>query len=339
MASIHRRRNRDGTSSWDASVRIVGHPAACKSFRTKLEAELWASRTEAAAKGRTHVLGREMTLAELIDEGKPKLKKPVAAAFAYWREQIGSMRLVDVTAPVIAKHRDLLLGAPTGGHRYRKLKPRSNATTRNYLVELSRLFSLAVRELHVCETNPVAAVTKPPASRWRVRFLTDAERKRLLEACRTSEQTELYLFVLAALTTGARKGELRGLRWRDVDLERRWAKFPRTKNGDARGVPLTQAVAALLKAKGQGARPDDLVFPQDMTRAFETAVKRAEIPDFRFHDCRHSAASLLVQNGANLSEVAVLLGHRGVQMTARYAHVANAHTSALVDRVMGTLAA
>ena len=63
-------------------------------------------------------------------------------------------------------------------------------------------------------------------------------------------------------------------------------------------------------------------------------MRRAEITNFRFHDCRHSAASLLVQSGANLSEVAVLLGHRGVQMTARYAHVANEHTARLVDRVM-----
>ena len=66
MASITRRRNRDGARSYDAVVRIVGYPTACQSFRTKLEAELWAGRVESAAKRRTLVLARDMTLAQLI---------------------------------------------------------------------------------------------------------------------------------------------------------------------------------------------------------------------------------------------------------------------------------
>lgn len=249
MASISRRRNRDGSASYDVTVRIVGFPTACKSFGTKLEAELWAGRIESAAKGRTLTLARDMTLAQLIDEATPKLDKPVAAAFGYWREQLGTLRLIDLTPQMVAIHRDLLLGAPASGFRHKTCKPRSAATVRNYLVELSRLFTVAIRELHVCESNPVAAVTKPPASRWRVRFLTDDERTRLLAACKASESRDLYKFVLTALTTGARKGELRGLRWRDVDLARRWAVFPMTKNGDARGVPLTQAVVDLTAAE------------------------------------------------------------------------------------------
>lgn len=337
MASIARRRNRDGSTSWDAAVRIVGYPTACKSFRVRLEAELWASRTEAAAKGRTLTLARDMTLAQLIDEGTPRLVRPAAAVFAYWREQIGDLRLIDVTPRLIAVHRDRLLGAPCSGFRNRTCKPRSSATVRNYLVELSRLFAVAIRELHVCDSNPVAAVSKPPASRWRTRYLTDDERARLLASCKASESRDLYLIVLTALTTGARKGELRGLRWRDVDLARRWAVFPTTKNGDSRGVPLTKGVADLMQQRDRSDQAA-LVFPVDMTKAFLTAVGRAGIVDFRFHDCRHSAASALVQSGANLSEVAMLLGHRGVQMTARYSHIANEHTSRLVDRVMGALA-
>lgn len=336
MASIARRRNRDGSTSWDATVRVVGYPTACKTFSTKLEADLWASRIEAAAKGRTLTLARGMTLAQLIDEALPKLDRPVSAAVAYWREQVGSLRLIDVTPQLIALHRDRLLGAPCRGFNNKMCKPRANATVRNYLIELSRLFTVAIRELRVCDVNPVSAVTKPAASRWRVRFLTDDERTRLLAACKVSASDDLYLFVLTALTTGARKGELRGLRWRHVDVGRRWAIFPTTKNGDARGVPLTEAVVQLLLQRNHRDLAA-LVFPTDMTRAFETAVTRAGIIDFRFHDCRHSCASRLVQSGANLSEVAMLLGHRGIQMTARYSHVGNDNTSRLVDRVMGDI--
>ena len=143
--------------------------------------------------------------------------------------------------------------------------------------------------------------------------------------------------MLLALTTGARKGELRGLRWSDVDLARRWANFPCTKNGDASGVPLTQAVVPLLQQR-IGDDGQALVFPSDITRAWETAVIQAGLSDFKFHDCRHSAASRLVQSGATLFKVGVLLGHRSVQSSLRYSHAANDHTSRLVDRVMADLA-
>ena len=173
---------------------------------------------------------------------------------------------------------------------------------------------------------------KPKASTEVVRWLSDDERTALLAACKASESPDLYPFVLFALTTGARKGEIGALEWAQVDLKRRWATFPTTKNGDARGVPLTPAVAALLAARQ---RTDARVFPVDITKAWHTAIDRAGIENFRFHDLRHSCASALVQNGANLAEVATLLGHRGLAMTLRYSHVGNAGTSRLVDRVMG----
>lgn len=337
MATPRRRRNRDGSISWDATVRRTGHPTACKSFSTKLEADLWIGRIEARMAGRTHSIARNMTVADLIDEALPHLKNPVGVVFAYWREAIGTMRLIDVQSSphLIATHRDRLLGEPTGGHRYKKLKPRSQSTVRNYLVELARLFAYAVKELHVMEENPCTRVAKPSASKWRVRFLDDDERKALLAACKTSDSPDLYAFVLFCLTTGCRKGEAAALEWRNVDLKRRWAVFPTTKNGTARGVPLTQAVADLLRARS---RTDARVFPLDITSAWHTAVERAGIADFRFHDLRHSCGSALTMNGANAVEVATLLGHKTLDMVKRYSHLSGAHTTALVDRVMGEIA-
>ena len=60
MATLRKRRNVDGSTSWDATVRIVGYPTIGKSFRTKIQAELWAARTETAAKGGTLACGRGM---------------------------------------------------------------------------------------------------------------------------------------------------------------------------------------------------------------------------------------------------------------------------------------
>lgn len=335
MATIRKRRNGDGSTSWDALVRVTGYPAAGKSFRTKLAAELWASRTEAAAKGGTLAAQRGMTLATLIDEGMPRLRNPTERIFAYWRGALGTLRLDKITPELIATHRDRLLGEACRGHGQRTSKARSPATVRNYLIELSRLFALAVKELRVMEANPCRNVTKPAASRPVVRFLSDDERARLLAACKASVSPDLYPFVLFALTTGARKGEIAALEWSRVDLTRRWAVFPTSKNGDARGVPLTEALCAVL---AQRSRHDRRVFAADITTAWHTAIARAGIADFRFHDLRHSCASALVQNGANLAEVATLLGHRGLAMTLRYAHVGNAGTLRLVDRVMGNIA-
>lgn len=332
MASISKRRRTDGGTSWDAMIRVRGYPTRCKTFRTRLEAENWAARTEAAAYGRTLVLGRDVTLGQLVDEAGPRLRRPVGAALAYWRSHLGDLRLADVTPMVIARHRDMLLGAPTRAHGHKTTRPRSAGTVRSYLSFLSAVFTIAVKDLRWCEVNPVSQVILPRASSGRTRYLTDGERSALLAACRDSEAPGLYCLVLFALTTGARRGELYGLRWRDVDLMRRWAIFPTTKNGDARGVPLVSALIPHLY--GQLPRSADQVFPEIMTRAWNTALRKVGLSDFRFHDLRHSAASHLVQSGANLAEIAQLLGHKDIRMTRRYAHVHNGHTQALVDRVM-----
>ena len=334
MATLIRRRTRDGALRWFAQVRVTGYPIACRTFRTQAEANSWIARTEDAARGRTLAVSRGMTVEQLIDDAVPRLRNPIASAFAYWREAIGTLRLIDVTPNVIAVHRDLLLGAPCGGYNHKTRKPRSSATVRNYLLELSRLFALATKELRVMDANPVVNVRKPAASKWRVRFLSDDERTALLTACKASESPDLYTFTLFCLTTGCRKGEAAALLWSNVDLRRRWAVFPTTKNGDGRGVPLTPAVAELLR---QRERTDARVFPIDITKAWHSAVAAAGLVDLRFHDLRHTTGSTLTMSGANAVEVATLLGHKTLDMVKRYSHLSNAHTSSLVDRVMGAI--
>jgi integrase len=176
-----------------------------------------------------------MTLGHLLDEALPRLVKPTTVAFAYWREHLGDVRLDKVTPELIALHRGRLLGADCRGHKHKTSKPRSSATVRNYLIELSRLFAVAVREMRVMDRNPCARVTRPPPSTEVVRWLSDGERAALLAACKVSDSRDLYAFVLFALTTGARKGEIAALEWAQVDLKRRWAIFRYTKNGAARG--------------------------------------------------------------------------------------------------------
>lgn len=72
------------------------------------------------------------------------------------------------------------------------------------------------------------------------------------------------------------------------------------------------------------------IFPRT---AWELAVKKAKLKDFKFHDTRHSAASELAMNGASLHEIAAILGHRTLAMVQRYAHLSEQHTKSVVERM------
>lgn len=189
-------------------------------------------------------------------------------------------------------------------------------------------------------------VKKPSEPRGRVRFLSDEEREALLQACRDSSNPWLYLAVVVALSTGMRNGELMSLSWKDVDLKAGRIVLHETKNGERRVVPLAGPALSLLKEHAKVRRLDtDLLFPAnkkqedgtirpiDLRTPWETALKRAGITDFHWHDLRHTAASYLAMNGASLAEIAEILGHKTLAMVKRYAHLSEAHTASVVERM------
>jgi integrase len=114
------------------------------------------------------------------------------------------------------------------------------------------------------ERNPCERVTKPKEAGGRVRFLSDDELPRLLAAVRASSHTDLLPAVLLALTTGARKGEILGLRWSQIDFKRRAITLHQgeTKNNAGRALPLSGEIVELLKARNKVRQiDDDRVFP------------------------------------------------------------------------------
>lgn len=232
----------------------------------------------------------------------------------------------------------------------KKAGGRSGATLNRYLVALGALYTWAKRNRRVPRgfESPTKHVEKHTESRGRVRYLSKDERERLLEACQASAWPRLYLLVLMALTTGARRGELLRLRWKDIDLERGEAIIgedadTETKNGDARALILLPQVAAELArfAPKDAAKSDALVFrsrlrpsqPYATAEAFRDAMKTAGLKNFRFHDCRHTAASYMAQQGASLLEIADTLGHRQLRMVQRYAHLNTDSRRRLMTRV------
>lgn len=228
-----------------------------------------------------------------------------------------------------------------------KRKPLSPATLNRYAASIAAVFTWAIKKRIVPKgwIHPCRAMERRPENNEQTRFLSDAERGRLLTACRDARWPGLYALVLLALTTGGRKSELTGLRWCDLDMARGIAHVGTTKNGDPKVLPLVpNVVAAIQLLPVTGA--DHLVFrskrdhshPFAYEPLFAQALHDAKIVKFRFHDLRHSCASMLAQNGATLLEIADLLGHRQLQVTKRYAHLASGHKAALVNRVLGAIA-
>jgi integrase len=141
-----------------------------------------------------------------------------------------------------------------------------------------------------------------------------------------------------------RKGEILSLKWDNTDLNHGFILLDRTKNGERREIPINDTVRGILQ--GLTRRLDiPYVFYndtsgklyQDIKRSFNTAVRRAGIRDFHFHDLRHTFASHLVMAGVDLTTVSRLLGHKTLTMTLRYAHLAPSHMVKAVDILDSTL--
>jgi len=152
-----------------------------------------------------------------------------------------------------------------------------------------------------------------------------------------------------ALHTGMRRSEqYRRIDWNCVDLARKDLHIPNSKNGQDRHIPLNAEARAaferLRRARiGEGPipiAPEGLIFVgQSGERLlgarhwFEDAVKKAGLRDFTWHDLRHTFASRLVMADVDIRTVAELMGHKSIQMTMRYAHLAPEHKLVAVERL------
>ncbi len=208
---------------------------------------------------------------------------------------------------MIAKHRKELLD----GHTPKGSK-RTPATTNRYLAALSVVCGYGVKECGWLTTNPVIRVMKCKEALGRDRVLNPDECSRLLEACSQSQNKLLLPFVLLALTTGARKGELIGLTWDSVDLERGVIHLKHTKNGRPRALAIVGRAFELLRELFRTRSPENpMVFPSKirfgkltLRKPWEKALKDARIVGLRLHDLRHCFATFASETGASNIELA-----------------------------------
>ena len=317
MATITKRKD-----SWFVQIRRKGFTPRYRSFRSKGEAQTWAREQETkidareAPKVPTQVL--QSPLSKLIERYKREIS-PTKRSFESERLRLSKMQrhplcdlaLREVTPSAIASYRDDRLGRAKAG------------TVRRELSLLHHIFDTAQKQWGLnIGRNPVVDVRQPVVRDRRKRRLQQGDRERLateLAKCRNRHLLPLFLF---ALETAMRRGELLSLRWSNIDLERRTAFLPETKNGSHRTVPLTKTAASILEAIGcsDGAVFD--VTADCLKAAWKRARMRADVSDLRFHDLRHEAISRLFELGLSVPEVALISGHKDPRMLFRYTHLA-----------------
>lgn len=348
MAEIKRRMKKNGKVSYTACIRIKGYDTLTATFERLTDVKTWVGENESKMKRGKKIKSAEATrhtLAELIDryiiEELPNRNSDHAKfkmQLGWWKDKIGACLLSDVTPSLLSQCKDVLSKEPSL-HPVKGNTIRAGATVNRYMACLSIVLSLAANEWEWLEENPMLKVSKKKESRGRVRFLSEEEKVKLLTECKKISY-ELYLFVLIAITSGARYGEIIKLQWQNIDFVNRIYHFLDTKNGDDRGVSISKVVYEELKkfAQVRNIKSDYIFANKDgkllyLTGKFKKAVELAGIEDFRFHDLRHTAASYLAMNGASLLEIAEVLGHKTLAMVKRYSHLTRKHTADLIDRM------
>jgi integrase len=293
----------------------------------------------------------EMTFAELSEwywdhHGQRKRSNGVRGRLKRLKSFFGNTPLLRITPELVNEYRQERIARDQV----------SQQTVNRDLQELKTMFNQIIsskRWRRVLE-NPVSYVKLAKERNERVRYLEYEEIQKLL----ASAADHLRPILVMALHTGMRRGEILNLRWTDIDFKNDNVHVREAKNGEGRYIPLSAELRRILQSLPsrflggyvfpsrlpRRKRKESHVVGQqhsyvDLKNSFSSALTKAGISDFRFHDLRHTFASQMVMNGADLNTVRELLGHKSIKMTLRYAHLSQTHKKKaieLIDAVFST---
>lgn len=210
----------------------------------------------------------------------------------------------------------------------------ANASVNRILEVLRAILRMAEREWEWIERAPVIRLLPEP--KRRIRWLNRDEADRLVSSL-PEHLAEMARF---SLSTGLRQRNVADLQWSQVDLKRRlaWIHPDQAKARKAIGVPLN-GEAMLVLRRLEGKHPTHVFtyrgkpIRQVNTKAWKSALKRAGIVDFRWHDLRHTWASWHVQMGTPLAVLQELGGWESELMVRRYAHLSTEHLAPYAEKI------
>jgi integrase len=310
MASFQQKK-----TGWFVQIRRKGHKSISRTFNSKSEGERWALQIEAGMGVGTYIDNRE-TLSTSLHEClsryaseivplKKGFKRDLVRVKFWQRETLSKKSIGTIKQVDVAKWRDKRLADGLSG-----------STVTKDLALLSHVFTIAIKEWGFPLTNPVTMIRKPKAAKGRARRLELGAEEKILQFC----DPEMRAFVILAIETAMRRGELHGLKrsW----IKGRVAYLPDTKNNTSRAVPLS--IRALEALSSLPLRIDGKIWSYQAdyyTRKFESVCKQLGLEDLRLHDLRHEATSRLFEKGLDVMQVKSITGHKSLQMLSRYTHL------------------
>jgi integrase len=322
MSSIRKRGDK-----WQARVHRKEHKPIVQSFNNKADAIKWARNVESQLDlgllAPKQTMPRLMPIVErYIQEVTPTKKGDSQERYRanqFSKTKLADLQLDKITSEVVAQYRDV------------RLKEVSANTVRLELAFLSVVFEQCRKEWGIAVSNPVRQIRMPKPGKPRQRRLEAGEEEALLAACKASRAYYLHSFVVLAIETGMRSGELLAITWANVNFEKRTIFLPDTKNGSSRTVPLSTRALNAIHALPRSL--NGRLFSSgyhSIHNAFQLALTKAQavkpnsetfLRGLRFHDLRHEAVTRLFEKGLNPIEVGMVSGHKTLSMLQRYTHL------------------
>ncbi len=364
--SVFKEIAKDGAVSWRVRVDMVD-PVTGKrrqpqrTYKTKREAEAGMAQWLVEIEHGTAVQDSKMTVGDYLDQwlatsAQHRVRPTTFASYEYLvrtyiAPTLGSVPLQKLTPVQVQTFYTKLLTHRRFGHGRRGGKL-SHRTVRYMHAILRMAFKEAVR-LGLVARNVIEAVTPPRPDRREAPSWSVEQMQRFLDAAEGDKYSPLWLL---ALHTGLRRGEILGLRWQDVDLDRATAQIrqsavqvggnvhiqePKTKSG-RRTIALDDKCVAALRehrarqieqrlAAGPLWQDHDLVFtsevgtpvdPANLYHRFVALTAKAGVPRIPFHGLRHTHATILMVSGVHPKVVSERLGHADIGITLSiYSHV------------------
>ena len=379
MACISKRRGRYVVDCYDQNGKR--YRKTLKAGMTKEQARKELYEIEAKIERRTFMHEKKAPLFSKVKEDWLNHKKQFLRENTWETAEANSrihftsldnLKINQITIATIEKFIAELKDKPrsTAATRKKDYKPTGEEkkislnTMRKIIVTLNQIMAYAVRH-RLIDYNPVHDAERPrnqgkEGQEKAISILTPKQIRKFLEAVTEPKYKALFL---TAIMTGARQGELLGLKWSDVDFPKKQISINRTFNMGRFFTPKTRQsvreidLAPILvkelaawklaqialrlekekdekkpKAKNREKKNCDLVFPNEedepmnysnmVNRYYKPALKAAAIPQIRFHDLRHTYASLLLAQGENIKYIQTQLGHSSPTVTLNvYAHL------------------
>ena len=329
MASIQKR-----GSAYRARITREGKSTLSATFATKAEALAWDS--EIRAKIRLGIYQDECELKPIRKSNFEEAANHYIKTHSIYKKsnhsEIGIIRILikrwatldvaELNKSHVIDLRDKLLSLGRAG-----------STINHYFNAISKIYQMLIEEWGLPVINPIKGLKRVPNNKGRsVRVNQDIE-SLLLAGCQAINTPLLASIIELAIQTGMRRGEIMGLTWADIDIANRKAYLHKTKNGEAREVPLTLRAIELLRVLP---KIEDKVFPMSFD-CLRSQFKRVKshlkqswdgyganpFNDLRFHDFRHEALSRLSDAGLNVIELSHISGHKTLGMLKRYTHPAH----------------